>query len=243
MSDDDSGVKTMTIRKNSEEEPASYKISRESSMYKGSEEYFEYSCDPCTSAGDHVEAHGFCSHCEEYLCGICFRSHSRSKASRDHILLDKDNMPKSSVSFCDLCKTAGDEVKAEGYCADCDERLCSTCYRSHSRSKASKHHVLLDKDNMPTGVVNGALSSSFTRMNISDQEADVQNYRKQFTYIRGINVAVTGGDKARVVTDTALMSTRLLVADDQNVSLRLGDLKNTDTKDSSRLKMLLGGPR
>lgn len=141
-------------------------------------------------------------------------------------------MPKSSVPFCDLCKTAGDDIEAEGYCTDCDERLCGTCYKSHSRSKASKHHVLLDKDNMPTGRANGALSPS-TRMNISDQEADIQNYRKQFMYIRGINVAVTGGDKARVVTDTAIMSTRLLVADDQNVSLKIGDLKNENTKYSN----------
>lgn len=89
MSDVESGVKNMTVRKNSKENPGRSKISRQSSMYKGSEEYFEYSCDPCTSAGDHVEAHGFCSHCEEYLCHACFRNHSRSKASRDHVYWTK----------------------------------------------------------------------------------------------------------------------------------------------------------
>ncbi|XP_053386654.1 uncharacterized protein LOC128550838 [Mercenaria mercenaria] len=120
-----------------------------SPIYKSSEEYFEYSCDPCNTVGDHVEAQGYCTNCEEYLCGTCFRSHSRSKASRHHTLLDKDAMPRITAKNCDPCKTAGDEIEAAGYCKDCDEYLCDSCYKSHSRSKTTRHHALEDKDRMP----------------------------------------------------------------------------------------------
>ncbi|XP_060604279.1 uncharacterized protein LOC132757108 [Ruditapes philippinarum] len=47
--------------------------------------------------------------------------------------------------FCDPCKTDGQNVKARGYCEDCQEYLCSSCFSSHRKTKASKHHKLHER--------------------------------------------------------------------------------------------------
>ncbi|XP_060588305.1 uncharacterized protein DDB_G0279899-like [Ruditapes philippinarum] len=47
--------------------------------------------------------------------------------------------------FCDPCKTDGQSVKARGYCEDCQEYLCSSCFSSHRKTKASKHHKLHER--------------------------------------------------------------------------------------------------
>ena len=45
---------------------------------------------------------------------------------------------------CDPCKD-DQNVKARGYCDDCQEYLCSACFTSHGRTKASKHHKLHER--------------------------------------------------------------------------------------------------
>ena len=57
----------------------------------------------------------------------------------------KTSAYKSSDEYfeycCDPCKGVGDNDEAEGFCMDCSEYLCSTCFRSHSRNKINKHHT------------------------------------------------------------------------------------------------------
>lgn len=52
--------------------------------------------------------------------------------------------------LCDTCKRDGKKINAEGYCVDCNEYLCQDCYAFHKKLKAVQHHVLLDKQNMPS---------------------------------------------------------------------------------------------
>ncbi|XP_053407523.1 uncharacterized protein LOC123547288 [Mercenaria mercenaria] len=47
---------------------------------------------------------------------------------------------------CGQCIVDGHEVEAHGFCADCHEYLCVTCFRAHCRNKASRHHKLLGND-------------------------------------------------------------------------------------------------
>lgn len=219
-------------------ESVTQKTTRESSMYKGSDEYFEYICDPCSTAGDHVEAQGFCTNCEEYLCVMCFRCHSRSKLSRDHVFLDKDNMPKKSVTFCDQCKTAGDEIEAAGYCTDCDEHLCESCYRRHATSEQSKHHVLIDKDNIPRK--GEAIASSLAVLNIDKGDVASVNYVEKYTYIRDINVASTDDEKiCNIIGITMVSSSELILTDCNNKSLKL--VENNVLKSSLKLDANLCG--
>ncbi|XP_060568982.1 uncharacterized protein LOC132727470 [Ruditapes philippinarum] len=52
--------------------------------------------------------------------------------------------------YCITCDTDGLKEPAYGFCQDCQEHLCKSCFQHHRRSKLSRNHVLLDKDAMPT---------------------------------------------------------------------------------------------
>ncbi|XP_045175653.2 uncharacterized protein LOC123536503 [Mercenaria mercenaria] len=75
------------------------------SVSKGSAEDFDHSCEPCLAIGQHVEAHGFCMDCQEYLCKNCFAYHRRIKATKHHNLLDVDSIGKHTIHSADsaLC--------------------------------------------------------------------------------------------------------------------------------------------
>ncbi|XP_045175982.2 uncharacterized protein DDB_G0279899-like [Mercenaria mercenaria] len=114
------------------------------SISLGSAEDFDHSCQPCLTIGQHVAAHGFCVECQEYLCKTCFEYHKRTKASRSHQLLDKDNVgkhastSKDSDECTEKCSVHKKEIikffcpthKALG-CNDCvilDHRTCKIDY-------------------------------------------------------------------------------------------------------------------
>lgn len=58
---------------------------------------FVIDCDPCGSVGEHVEAKGFCSECNEYYCQTCYRVHTRSKSTKDHPIMDISKMDVTST--------------------------------------------------------------------------------------------------------------------------------------------------
>ncbi|XP_045176315.2 uncharacterized protein LOC123536888 [Mercenaria mercenaria] len=68
------------------------------SISLGSAKDFDHSCQPCLTFGQHVAADGFCVECQEYLCKTCFECHKRKKVSRNHQLLDKDNVGKHAIT-------------------------------------------------------------------------------------------------------------------------------------------------
>jgi hypothetical protein len=51
--------------------------------------------------------------------------------------------------YCHPCDQDGLKAPAHGYCQDCQEHLCKTCFEHHTRPKPSRNHILLDKDAMP----------------------------------------------------------------------------------------------
>ncbi|XP_053384908.1 uncharacterized protein LOC123536777 isoform X2 [Mercenaria mercenaria] len=110
----------------------------------GSAEDFDNSCEPCLFVGQHVGAYGFCVECQEYLCKNCFECHKKTKATRNHQLLDKDNVGKHATTNKDSdectekCSVHKKEIikffcpthKALG-CNDCvilDHRTCNIDY-------------------------------------------------------------------------------------------------------------------
>jgi hypothetical protein len=68
-----SGVSPINV--SSDEGSMQIQCSKLASISKSSEQYYDFYCDPCKTVGDHVEAEGFCTNCEENLCITCFRSH------------------------------------------------------------------------------------------------------------------------------------------------------------------------
>ena len=51
--------------------------------------------------------------------------------------------------YCQVCIEGGVCLPAEVYCTVCREFLCSVCSNVHRRSRALRHHPLLEKDQMP----------------------------------------------------------------------------------------------
>ncbi|XP_045179235.2 uncharacterized protein LOC123538892 isoform X2 [Mercenaria mercenaria] len=51
--------------------------------------------------------------------------------------------------FCIPCNRDGAGEAAFGYCENCSEFLCKSCLKHHKKATPSRHHTLLDKDEMP----------------------------------------------------------------------------------------------
>ncbi|XP_060586220.1 E3 ubiquitin-protein ligase TRIM71-like [Ruditapes philippinarum] len=51
--------------------------------------------------------------------------------------------------YCEICDRADIRLPAFGYCLDCEEHLCQSCFNTYRRPKPLRHHQLLDKDHMP----------------------------------------------------------------------------------------------
>ncbi|XP_060586834.1 E3 ubiquitin-protein ligase TRIM71-like isoform X2 [Ruditapes philippinarum] len=51
--------------------------------------------------------------------------------------------------YCEICDRDDIRLPAFGYCVDCEEHLCQSCFNTHRRPKPLRHHQLLDKDHMP----------------------------------------------------------------------------------------------
>ncbi|XP_045206722.2 uncharacterized protein LOC123558956 [Mercenaria mercenaria] len=67
--------------------------------------------------------------------------------------------------FCLPCDREGPRFPAHGYCIQCKEHLCESCFKHHKKHKLSRHHTLLDKDSMPQSQ---RLSSSTIHTRIPD---------------------------------------------------------------------------
>ncbi|XP_060568981.1 uncharacterized protein LOC132727469 [Ruditapes philippinarum] len=51
--------------------------------------------------------------------------------------------------YCLPCDQDGLKVSVHGYCRDCKEHLCKTCFENHTRPKPCRNHILLDINAMP----------------------------------------------------------------------------------------------
>ncbi|XP_045173719.2 uncharacterized protein LOC123535220 [Mercenaria mercenaria] len=77
--------------------------------------------------------------------------------------------------YCLPCKHDGSLLPAFGYCKDCAEHLCETCYKSHRKPAPCRNHILLDKTQMPKTMSPGTTSLDLT-------ETCDQHHRKVIEY-------------------------------------------------------------
>lgn len=61
--------------------------------------------------------------------------------------------------MCGPCEEDSELIACHGFCSDCMDYLCIDCYKSHRKSKASKHHKLFTNDELLTKGVTKAKSS------------------------------------------------------------------------------------
>ncbi|XP_053389311.1 E3 ubiquitin-protein ligase TRIM33-like [Mercenaria mercenaria] len=64
-----------------------------------------------------------------------------------------DTKRKSSAEedevFCQPCSSEGDCMVAVGYCEYCNEYMCANCLKVHRKQAMSRHHNILEGENMP----------------------------------------------------------------------------------------------
>ena len=85
-------------------------------------------CDPCLIDDVNENAQFYCTNCDEFLCDNCTRIHRKYEATRQHQLLDRDEMPRKKISnvqdkFC----AKHDEKLIEYFCDNHDTCYCSVC--------------------------------------------------------------------------------------------------------------------
>ncbi|XP_060559306.1 uncharacterized protein LOC132719547 [Ruditapes philippinarum] len=89
-------------------------------------------CQPCSSDGDTMVAIGYCQNCNEYLCAVCLKVHRKQAMSRNHIILDGDNMPKVSLpavtpnACSEICTKHENEI-VKYFCMSHDAVGCGDC--------------------------------------------------------------------------------------------------------------------
>lgn len=112
---------------------------------KGSSEYHDnLHCDMCFSAGKQVNAMGHCSDCVENLCKECMEYHTAIKVCVNHKLLCE---PKKLI-FCKTCERLYKRMMPSGFCLDCRESLCPSCYDYHPRPSATRDHRLVKEQEL-----------------------------------------------------------------------------------------------
>ncbi|XP_060561568.1 uncharacterized protein LOC132721306 [Ruditapes philippinarum] len=59
--------------------------------------------------------------------------------------------------YCDPCCKDGIKLTAHGFCKNCMEHLCESCYKTHRKRAPCRNHVLLGKSQMPKTQSSGHL--------------------------------------------------------------------------------------
>lgn len=73
-----------------------------------------------------------------------------SESGEECIIADIENEDEGSkIIICEPCSEDGIEFPAKGYCVDCEEYLCETCYSHHLTPRPFRHHVLQEGNEMP----------------------------------------------------------------------------------------------
>jgi hypothetical protein len=89
-------------------------------------------CQPCNSDGDTMVAIGYCQNCNEYFCAVCLKVHRKQAVSRNHIILDGNNMPKLTLlaltqnACSDICSKHVNEI-LRYFCMSHDVVGCGDC--------------------------------------------------------------------------------------------------------------------
>lgn len=105
---------------------------------------FNKPCDPCLNDGHNVESQGLCVDCEEYLCSTCLSCHRKTKASKHHRIVNKEEVIWGEVfaseSLSEKCSIHKNEV-IKFFCPKHDVQGCHDCIVSD--------HTTCDIDYIP----------------------------------------------------------------------------------------------
>ncbi|KAH3720621.1 hypothetical protein DPMN_063523 [Dreissena polymorpha] len=115
----------------------------ESSIHRGSESFFDFSCFTCQENDRNTEADFYCEECSQFYCSKCVEHHNY--LYKKHAILDKKNIsqwPETDVSEQEICQVHKKE-KLTGFCEDHSQLICHACH-VHNHQLCS--HVVLIAD-------------------------------------------------------------------------------------------------
>ncbi|CAG2192515.1 unnamed protein product [Mytilus edulis] len=91
-------------------------------------------CEPCTARGMTPTASQWCTECEEALCSDCTEAHRVQKMSRNHHLVQMDNIPKQIHVSYNCPKHQ--QLPFDYFCVDHDVICCKECWpKNHQTCK------------------------------------------------------------------------------------------------------------
>ncbi|XP_053375214.1 E3 ubiquitin-protein ligase TRIM33-like isoform X2 [Mercenaria mercenaria] len=98
------------------------------SVYRGSDDFHDFPCSPCSKEGRDVAAVKHCVDCDENMCTSCLKDHNKFSAMKGHQILDK--VQRSVGRKLQLpnqrCTKHGGRL-IDVYCPIHDSICCSTC--------------------------------------------------------------------------------------------------------------------
>ncbi|KAH3809555.1 hypothetical protein DPMN_137928 [Dreissena polymorpha] len=102
----------------------------ETSIHRGSDLFFDFSCNTCKGNDRNTEAEFYCRDCSKVYCGKCSEYHNF--LYQKHVTLDKKNISKWPVSDAtfdvrEQCQVHKDR-KLETFCEDHSELMCAVCH-------------------------------------------------------------------------------------------------------------------
>lgn len=111
----------------------------------------QYTCAPCNLQGEVSSIYCFCIDCTEYLCESCLEQHSKFKVTRNHRVLQGEDLPNNIAIFKELagigvCKVHL-ERRIEYKCLTHQELVCSACVKNVHRHCAEVEDI----DTVPAG--------------------------------------------------------------------------------------------
>ena len=140
-------------------------------------------CTPCEIDGGQETPEGYCEVCKEYLCSTCIIYHRKFRMTKQHIILQGDDIPskstqEKSVIDTDLqvCSEHPEEF-LKYFCQNHAQCGCSTCIVENHRHCTVGHILTLSK---------GYTSSKEYKTLISNCEqmsADINGFKRQIPEI------------------------------------------------------------
>lgn len=111
----------------------------------------QYNCAPCNLQGKASSIYCFCIDCTEYLCESCLEQHSKFKVTRNHRVLQGEDLPNNIAIFKELAGIGVCNVhlerRIEYKCLTHQEFVCSACVKNVHRHCAEVEDI----DTVPAG--------------------------------------------------------------------------------------------
>ncbi len=104
-------------------------------------------------------ASSWCVDCSELICTTCVDAHQRIKATRCHVIIEKESIATTDI----MCTNCADGTAATSWCTDCVSFICELCSNAHLRIQSTRSHGITSKQFLSDQLVSKNDSSDIMR--------------------------------------------------------------------------------